>query len=538
MLKLTGAKFERVRAEGQDVRLRPEVRQPRTSRPSTWHAAKLDADRVVDAVRDVHAVITSTWRVASRSRRAVTVEPTARMDRVELIIFGLVTGAVYAIAAQWSRGHVLDVGHLQLRPRCARHVLRVRLLGPAVQRRATFWFIPPTACKANGPRRSHSPSCCSSSRRSSGAFIYRVIIRGLEGTSEIVKLVVPISVMLGAIAARRLGLEDRPAAHRCARSSAPESHGRPVFGQSVSTTSSRSWSIAIALAVGLRVLLYRTRTGVAMRAVVDDRPLLELNGGRPDRASLISWMLGVSLSALAGILITPFQGGSLSATLLTLLVINAFAAAMVGRLRSLPLTFVGAVVLGFATRAAFERPSGFMPKRGTRGWTISACRVPMILLFVVLLLLPQDRLRGARGHPHARAVHHAVDAAVDHRRRPCSSSPSPCCRAIMQPTALITLSTASRAGIIVLSLVLLVGYAGEVSFATMAFAGIGGMVFYHSAPDHRPMPRRDHGSTWSRWSCTAFVGAVVALPGAAAARSVPRPGHRGVLGRRREDGLR
>ena len=100
--------------------------------------------------------------------------------------------------------------------------------------------------------------------------------------------------------------------------------------------------VAVALAIGLRLLLYRTRTGVAMRAVVDDRPLLELTGGRPDRVSLVSWMLGVSLSALAGILITPFQGGSLSSTLLTLLVINAFAAAMFGRLRNLPLTFVGA----------------------------------------------------------------------------------------------------------------------------------------------------------------------------------------------------
>ena len=73
-------------------------------------------------------------------------------------------------------------------------------------------------------------------------------------------------------------------------------------------------------------------------------------------------MLGVGLSALAGILITPFEGGSLSAVLLTLLVINAFAAAMFGRLRSLPLTFVGAIVLGFATRMAFNKPAGLMPK--------------------------------------------------------------------------------------------------------------------------------------------------------------------------------
>ena len=57
--------------------------------------------------------------------------------------------------------------------------------------------------------------------------------------------------------------------------------------------------------------------------------------------------------------------------------------------------------------------------------------------------------------------------------------------AIMSPSAQITLGNGIGAGIIVLSLVLLVGYAGEVSFATMAFAGIGGTVFYHWLPHHR-----------------------------------------------------
>ena len=132
--------------------------------------------------------------------------------------------------------------------------------------------------------------------------------------------------------------------------------------------------VAVALAIGLRLLLYRTRVGVSMRAVVDDRPLLELNGARPDRVSLVSWMIGVSLSALAGILITPFEGGSLSSTLLTLLVINAFAAAMFGRLRNLPLTFVGAVVLGFATRMAFAATDRAHAASRSTGAATSASR--------------------------------------------------------------------------------------------------------------------------------------------------------------------
>ena len=81
-----------------------------------------------------------------------------------------------------------------------------------------------------------------------------------------------------------------------------------------------------------------------MRAVVDDRSLLQLNGGRPVMVSMLSWAIGASLAAVAGVLIAPVQ--NLEPITLTLLVVTAYAAAAVGRLRSLPLTFLGALILG------------------------------------------------------------------------------------------------------------------------------------------------------------------------------------------------
>ncbi len=152
-----------------------------------------------------------------------------------------------------------------------------------------------------------------------------------------------------------------------------------------------------------------------MRAVVDDRPLLELNGVRPDRVSLVSWMIGVSLSALAGILITPFQGGSLSSTLLTLLVINAFAAAMFGRLRNLPMTFVGAVVLGFATRMAFPRPTGLMPKNFDWGGNLRLA-VPMHPAVRRAPGAPAGPAPRRGRVPHPRALQPPVDARRLRRR--------------------------------------------------------------------------------------------------------------------------
>ncbi len=429
---------------------------------------------------------------------------------MELIIFGLITGAVYAIAATglvvtYSTSGIFNFAHGALGMFCAYIYWDLRF-----NPNHKFWFIPrDSALQGQWPAPLAIAAVLLVIAPLMGAFIYRVIIRGLEGTSEVVKLVIPVSLLLGAIQfAGWIWKTDRP--HTLRPWFGPESTVT-IFGQVVQYHEIAIVLIAVALAIGLRILLYRTRTGVAMRAVVDDRPLLELNGGRPDRASLISWMIGVSLSALAGVLITPVQGGSLSSTLLTLLVINAFAAAMIGRLRSLPLTFAGAILLGFLTRAAFKRPAGLMPK-GWDSW-VDNLRVatPMILLFVVLLLLPQDRLRGTvvtrtrerfampsmRQSALSAVVFVAVIAML---------------AAIMSPSAQITLGNGIGAGIIVLSLVLLVGYAGEVSFATMAFAGIGGTVFYHWLPHHRADVRAGLSQYLVAVIACAVVGAVVALP--------------------------
>jgi len=58
--------------------------------------------------------------------------------------------------------------------------------------------------------------------------------------------------------------------------------------------------VGLGLALGLKILLSRTRLGVAMRAVVDNRDLAALAGARPDVVSGFSWALGCSLAAIAG----------------------------------------------------------------------------------------------------------------------------------------------------------------------------------------------------------------------------------------------
>src|SRR5258706_14306039 len=62
---------------------------------------------------------------------------------------------------------------------------------------------------------------------------------------------------------------------------------------------------------------------------------------------------------------------------------------MIGRLRSLPLTFLGAVIIGLADAYG----SGYLPKHN-QYLTGFRPAIPVVILFIVLLVLPHSRLRG------------------------------------------------------------------------------------------------------------------------------------------------
>jgi len=340
-----------------------------------------------------------------------------------------------------------------------------------------------------------------------GATLYRVVMRNLRGTSDVTKIIVSIGVMLGFQALATWIWNPV--------SSTPRQFLK-FFGPNALIEIGEvripwhyviSFVIAIAIAAGIRLIFVRTRSGVAMRAVVDDPDLLQLNGGRPERLAMLSWAGGAFLAALAGILIQPMIGSAMSASQLTLLVIDAFAAAMFGRLRSLPRTFVGALVIGLTTTYVVA----YFPANWT--WS-SAFRqsLPMIFLFIVLIVLPQDRLRGAtilrtRERFRLPSLRTAWIAGL------ILVGIVFALRVIMAPTAVNTLTLAMTMAIIALSLVLLTGLAGEINLAVMSFGAIATVVAFHFG-----ISGSGTGARMTLWGIvigcvvTAIVGAIIALP--------------------------
>ena len=261
--------------------------------------------------------------------------------------------------------------------------------------------------------------------------------------------------------------------------------------------------VAAVVAVGLGVFLRKVRLGVAMRAVVDDPELVAMAGAKPHRLSQSGWAIGFMLAALAGVLLAPIVGQTgLTADQLTLLALNGFAAAVVGRLRNLPMTFVGALALGLITQYCV----GYLPGHINPGLASVLTEViPVAFLFVVLLVIPAARLAPA-GRLSVRPVPRVVTARQSAAGAILLVAGMAVLASMVGDTALATLSQGLAFGIVGLSLVLLVGYAGQVSLCQLTFMGIGAFTMGKTFGSH---------SWWGLVLAVAVsgaVGAAVALP--------------------------
>jgi branched-chain amino acid transport system permease protein len=269
-------------------------------------------------------------------------------------------------------------------------------------------------------------------------------------------------------------------------------------------------ALAAAIALVLRAFLYRTRLGISMRAVVDNRNLAALTGARPNVVSSAAWALGCSTAGLAGILIAPETG--MVVDTLTLIIVIAFAAAAIGQLRSIPMAFVGGMVIGLVK--AF---TGVFLAFG-KDWNYAPDAIPAVILFVAVLFLPHARLetgtvrltkRTERLTTPAEAVGGAaamvaIVAAWANGWIPWFSGTN-----FGQRTDIWLGRGAGFLviGLIMLSLVPLIGWAGQVSFANFAIAGIGALLYSHFGGQHG----EPYGIVLVMLVC-APLGALIALP--------------------------
>jgi ABC-type branched-subunit amino acid transport system ATPase component/branched-subunit amino acid ABC-type transport system permease component len=204
-----------------------------------------------------------------------------------------------------------------------------------------------------------------------------------------------------------------------------------------------------------------TLIGLATSAVAQNERAAAAVGWSPNTISLANWCIGGGLAGAAGILVVPII--ELNVSNLVYLVMPALAAALLAQFRSYLLTFVGALVVGIieSELTNYTHVTG-LPQA-----------VPFLVIIVVLTIsgrsLPlrsfiTDRLPTlgtGRIHWIPTVILTAALAVI----------------LLVTSANVVAAITASLvAALFALSLVVLTGYAGQLSLAQYSFGGVGALV--------------------------------------------------------------
>ena len=175
-----------------------------------------------------------------------------------------------------------------------------------------------------------------------GLVLELAVFRWVRTREPVVKAVITIGVLLALQSAASLIWKNNQ--YHLPIYLAPQTATTMVAGVPIGANYIVIVVVALGLAFGLGAFLKYTALGRAMRAVSDDPVSASLWAVPVDKVGAVSWMLGSLIAAVAGILITPFI--NFDTTSLTLLILDALAAALIGGLVSLPLTVLGGFMLG------------------------------------------------------------------------------------------------------------------------------------------------------------------------------------------------
>ena len=296
-----------------------------------------------------------------------------------------------------------------------------------------------------------------------------LVLRALRNAAAIVRVIATIGLLglLQAIVAKRYGVANQPV-----DSYLPNS----VFrwgGIIVQEERIYLFGITLLVTFGLWAWTRYTRVGLAINASAQNERAVQTLGWSPDRLAAITWTMGGMLGGLAAVLAAPLTG--LSAITFTVVVtVAGLGAALLGGFHSFPLTLVGGLIIGVGESMATLYGGDITDFLGQDVIT-GLNRMPA---FLVIFLVVVVRGRGLPLRSHV---------AV---RLPKLGSGEISVRGVLIGSAVVLallfgvmsdswaqatyISVAT--GVMVLSIVVLTGYAGQISLAQWALAGIGALI--------------------------------------------------------------
>jgi ABC-type branched-subunit amino acid transport system ATPase component/ABC-type branched-subunit amino acid transport system permease subunit len=236
--------------------------------------------------------------------------------------------------------------------------------------------------------------------------------------------------------------------------------------------------LVVVLAVVLGIVYKRTLFGLATSAVAEDRQVAAISGWPAWKIELINFMVAGTLSALAAILLAPIV--TLDASVLSLIILSALAAALVGRFSSFLIVTGAALLIGVLQSELdlFQTNIATALNVQVPSLTGLSQAVPLVIILVVALTQGRSRLgRGelsiklplpgaGRVNPTLIVLGVGIGIAMLYLLSP-----------IWADALIVTFAFA----ILLLSVVVVTGYTGQLSLGQLAIAGFGAWVAAHLA---------------------------------------------------------
>jgi len=297
-----------------------------------------------------------------------------------------------------------------------------------------------------------------------GLILYGAIFRPMRTAPPVARAVASIGVMvvLTGVMSQRLGTS--PVNVTSIFPTKTYSIG------SIHVSGDRIWFAATVLLVtaALAAAFRFTRFGLHTRAAAETEKGAYVSGISPDRIAAMNWMISAAVAGLAGILIAPIV--PLVPSAYTLFIIPALAAAILGRFQNLIPAVVAGLAIGMiqSLTTQLQAQHSWLPQSGLPEL------VPLVLILAVLVVratpLPT---RGA-----------LIQQSLGRAPRPGKLTLPAVVPAVAAVIVLVALHGAWRAAmvtslimaIISLSLVVVTGYAGQVSLAQLTLAGAAGFL--------------------------------------------------------------
>lgn len=218
--------------------------------------------------------------------------------------------------------------------------------------------------------------------------------------------------------------------------------------------------IAVGVTLVLGVLRSRTRFGLATTAVAESKVRAAAFGWSPELIAGLNWALGCAIAGVACIGAAPFA--SLDVISLSLLVVPALAAALLGRFESVWLTLAGGLVIGIAVSEVGRYVTA-------PGWPTAA---PLLLIVAVLVL--RGRSLPSKAESTGRLP--LVGAGALRPAGTVALALGVLAVLTMAPDWLQATTSTLIAALVVLSVVVVSGFAGQLSLAQVSLAGIGALL--------------------------------------------------------------